>query len=127
MTATWVFEPLQLMVDVFNELYAEADCSIFWVESLHDETGAWGRTHFPSDDGSSTRVIIELDVECPIVGAVEVLAHELAHAKAGPDADHGPEWEAVFTILHAAYQSKVELMEGVAETHIISKQQGVPG
>lgn len=59
-----------------------------------------GQAHFPDDDGTPS---IQIDIDCPIRHAVEVLGHELAHVAAPHDENHGPDWEAAFAAIHEEY------------------------
>ncbi len=62
--------------------------------------GAVGYTHFPND-GSTPQ--IRLSPHIPMKHLLEILAHELAHVIAGPDAGHGDVWERAFSEIHEEY------------------------
>lgn len=64
------------------------------------EEGPYGETFWPADGG---RTLVHVAVGIPMEAVIEVMAHELAHVAAGPDADHGPAWEEAFEQIHAAY------------------------
>lgn len=109
MTATLTFNPFALMIDVFNDLYPDKQATVWFATGLRQERNAWGQTGFPDDGGEP---LVQIDVDCPIAGAVEVLAHELAHVAAGcPHSDdddgHGPEWQKHFDAIHEAYNQRV--------------------
>ena len=98
--AKFACDPFNVLLSVFGR-QSEAAVTVVWVSDLHAEEGAWGRTHFDSNP-----IIIELDVDCPVRGALDVLAHELAHVIAGFEAGHGPEWEAAKAALLAALEAE---------------------
>ena len=87
-------DPFQAVLTAFARLYPEARCTVQWVSGLHEEEGAWGRTHFDEDPP-----LIELDGNCPVAGAVDVLCHELAHVAAGYEAGHEDSWRRGYETL----------------------------
>lgn len=101
-TTKFACDPFNVLLAVFEGRSA-ASVTVIWVSDLHAAEGAWGRTHF---DGHP--IIIELDVDCPVRGALDVLAHELAHVIAGLDEGHGPKWEAAKDALLAALESELD-------------------
>lgn len=105
MTAEIVLDPFGELVDIFNELCDE-DVSIMFVTGLKEEEGVWGQTSLSETEGN----LVQIDVSCPVEGAVEVLAHELAHVATGKDCseDHGPEWEGWFARIHTEYCKRVQ-------------------
>lgn len=112
MKAAMAFNPFELILQVFNDLYPGKAASVEWVSGLRQERNAWGSTVF--EEGKAPEVLI--DVRCPVAGAIEVLAHELAHVAAGvphDDADgHGDEWEAAFEAIHREYSQRVVALGG---------------
>jgi hypothetical protein len=97
-------DPFAMVVQVVHDLYPEAIAVVRWCNGLHEQHGAWGCTEFDVPNGP----LISLDVAMPVLGAVEVLAHELAHVVAGPEAEHGAEWESAFAAIHREYCRRVE-------------------
>ena len=107
--------PLQLLVEVFEALtlgkkkalvrFETPDCEFFQRDSVH----AKGVTIFPEDPERPPLVLIRSDL--PIMGAIDTLAHELAHVAIGPDKqeDHGQEWQDFYDELFQSYCSTVEL------------------
>lgn len=87
-------DPFQAVLTAFARLYPGVRCAVRWVDGLHEEEGAWGRTHFDEDSP-----LIELDGNCPVAGAVDVLCHELAHVVVGYEAGHGDLWRLVYETL----------------------------
>lgn len=100
---TLEFDPFGLVLEVVRDLYPETSATVCWREGLRENEGAWGRTEFTDEEPP----IVSMDVTTPVIGAVEVLAHELAHVIAGKDADHGEAWEAVFEAIHDEYSRRV--------------------
>lgn len=49
--------------------------------------------------------IINVAATLPVIAAVEILAHELAHVLAGLDNEHNEIWEAIFSELQAEFES----------------------
>lgn len=95
MAARFDTDPFYSLLSAYNRLH-DGDILVQWVSGLRDEQGAWGRTHFDTEP-----VTIEIDGGCPVAGALDVLAHELAHCAAGFGADHGPEFTAAKAALMA--------------------------
>lgn len=71
-----------------------------------------GYTRFPCKCHPDEAPAIFIDIELPIIGVVDVLAHELAHAHVGPvegECDnghgpgHGPQWAAAYDAIHAEF------------------------
>lgn len=83
---------------------------IVWVGGLDD--GHLGETIFP-DDGS--RPIIQIGVDKIIPQAMDILAHELAHVAAGPEAGHDATWESAYDAIHRKYTEIIEAEAGDLE------------
>jgi predicted SprT family Zn-dependent metalloprotease len=65
-----------------------------------------GVTIFPDSGGIP---LILINPEIPVSGALEVMAHELAHVIVGPDKPpHGKEWKKAFAWIHREYCKRVE-------------------
>lgn len=92
----WESEPFRALVCAYEAMEGPA-AGIAWVLGLRDEEGSWGRTHFDTEP-----ITIELDASCPVEGAIDVLAHELAHAMAERDAGHGKQWQEAKDMLLSA-------------------------
>jgi len=99
-TTIEMWNPFDAVIDAALKLYPSLDCLVEWEEG--DAVSKPGSTLFP-DDGSLP--IVRINVGIPVSGAIEVLAHELAHVVVGPDCDdaHGPEWQEVFDKIHEQY------------------------
>lgn len=99
------FDPMREVIGCFERLYPDMSAKLGFAAGLHEQEGAWGATTFP-DDGSTPEIV--LDISLPLEHALEILSHELAHVAAGPEAEHGPAWEAAFDALHAEYCRRYE-------------------
>lgn len=98
---TLFFNPFDVVIAAYESLYTKP-CYVEFVSGIREsEEAAWGCTEFV--EGKNPKVCI--DVETPISGAVEILAHELAHVAAGDkhEDDHGPQWQECFDAIHARY------------------------
>lgn len=97
-----------LVWSVFGMLYPEQckkDIVIRWAETVYDgDEEAFGVTNFRTD--GSIRILIS--GQLPVVHAVEIFAHELAHVAAGPEAEHGEAWENAFDAIHTEYMKMIE-------------------
>lgn len=62
---------------------------------------AKGATLFP-DDGSVPVVMVDARLRRGVQGTLDILAHELAHVVAGPEAEHGPAWARVYGEIYEA-------------------------
>jgi hypothetical protein len=97
MSAYYALRPFDLPIEAFNALYPDRKVKIDFIpnDQCADSEGgkAQGFTLFP-DDGSVPEIWINGTI--PIEGLPDTVAHELAHVVCGFDADHGPEWDAVY-------------------------------
>lgn len=110
--------PLNDVIESAQPLLAGKDVRIQFDEIEDD---ALGNTEFDADNPH--RCIVTLSIHLPIIGACDILTHELAHVLAGPDAEHGPEWQAKYDWIYDNYNSYIEAMssEGVIKTVDIKK------
>ena len=96
-------DPFAMVWLAYRNLYpGRPSPSVEWThidENDPDAADAYGYTVF-CDDGE-VRVFISCDI--PVVAAVEILAHELAHVAVGKDEDHGEKWEAAFEAINKEY------------------------
>lgn len=113
-----VFDPFQQVIAAYEALYSKP-CLVQFIPFDGNDEGAFGYTDF-SDDPSEMPVV-NISLECPIMAAVETLAHELAHVESGTGCgdEHGPEWKEAFEAIHAKYTEMVttDVPEGM-EVHI---------
>ncbi len=94
---------VNMVVDATLELYPDTEAEIYF-GTVEEERHAKGITNFPTD-GSTPVIVVNLDV--PLRYVPEILAHELAHAVAGKDAEHNTEWENVFENIHKKFMEMV--------------------
>lgn len=78
---------------------------IEWAEYVFDgNEEVCGYTNF-RPDGS---IHIRISGQLPVIHAVEIFAHELAHVAAGADVEHGEAWEKAFDAIHAEYMNLIQ-------------------
>lgn len=97
-------DPFGVVYEAFCNLYPDRDMkllSIEWMEGLKDDDGndVCGCTTFTDND----ECYVYVSADIPVSGAVETLAHELAHVAVGERAQHGPEWEKAFDQIYNEY------------------------
>lgn len=100
------FDPISLVIEAANHLYPEAEAKIVWTSELDggDGTEEWyGVTVFPDDE--STPVIV-INLETPMEGVAETIAHEIAHIVAGEAVRHGKAWDEAFEAIQNEYASR---------------------
>ncbi len=98
-------DPFCRMIRAFSSLWPDKSADMMWTTGMQEETGGWGLTIFPDTGGPP---LVQIDIEASVKDAVELLGHELAHVAAGPDAEHGPEWQAAFDRIHVKYHELLE-------------------
>lgn len=103
MERKWVFEnsPFEMLAEAFKRLYPDVEYKAFidpYIRPAEGNKKAYGLTDF--DDGNIT---IYIDSELKIVDAIEIFAHELAHAAVGVEHDHDEAWESAFDALFEEY------------------------
>ena len=106
-------DPFSLVADAFGELWPNTPFPrVEFVEGLHiDDDAPWAETHIPDDDFPDIR--ISIDVEATVRGAVELLAHELAHVAMyhlglDHEENHGPFWQEFFEAINQTHKAKAE-------------------
>ena len=100
----WEPNPFDLMIEAAQEI--KPIKAKIRVSSLDEnEQHWWGRTLFVDD---SDLALIEINKDCTLEAALEVLAHELAHVIAGPEADHGPRFKETFDQIYDLWTNKME-------------------
>ena len=97
--------PFALVVDIFKGMYPDKSCEITFCQEMYKKSKAYGETFFP-DDKSTPLVSIEIDM--PVIGAIEILAHELSHVAVGEGKGHGKEWEKVFDNIFNEFNKRGE-------------------
>jgi len=109
-------DPFTTVGQCFSELWPNTPSPrMQFVKELHvDDDSPWAETFFPDDD--SEEITISIDVEASVCGAVELLAHELAHVAVyhlalGYEDPHGKYWKECYEALYQAYIAKVEAAE----------------
>ena len=76
MKASFINNPYDILLEVFNENYPGNPCDIQFDDTMPDEP-PWGATGFPDDPKEN--IIVFINANLSIKDGVEILAHELAH------------------------------------------------
>lgn len=100
--------PFDIVFQAVNELYPNTEARIQFDPTLNMEEQEYGYTEFGE---SGTLPIVGINPELPVSAAIEILAHELAHVIVGYIADHGPEWEKVFSEINDKYTEIMKNMQ----------------
>lgn len=122
MNSTWIIKnsPFEMLDIAFKRLFPDVKYSAYFDKIRDDPNGekVYGLTDF-ADDGEIT---IFIDFDLSIKNAVEIFAHELAHAGVGLEHDHDAVWEKAFNDLFLEYNiigdemfSNAEVKGGEAE------------
>jgi hypothetical protein len=112
--AGMLFDPLGLVLDVFNDLYPGKPATVTWRQGMKESGECYGCTDFDHDPP-----LVSVDVDLPVTGAIDVLAHELAHVAAGHvKPAHGKAWKDAFNAIHTEYMERVAAMETAHDNHI---------
>lgn len=102
----FAFDPFRCVMAAVQELYPGLEADIQWVDDLYEtDDDPYGRTMLPDDGGIPG---IDIDIRTPVYGAVEVLAHELAHVATPDDLEHGTKWQAAFAAINKRYHEILE-------------------
>lgn len=109
---TIIFEndPFIMLGIAFKRLYPDIDYKAYYEANLQDDEGgeAFGMTDF-SGDG---KITIYINPGRTVNEAVEIFAHELAHAAAGLEHSHDEVWQKAFDDLFETYNKLGEEMFG---------------
>jgi hypothetical protein len=121
MTHPFENDPFSTLMDVWSEMFPNFPVPLIQWTDEFDIDDHKGECVLP-DDGSE--IVVSVSVQCPVANAVEVLAHELAHAACyhlglgHPDSweDHvsgesGQHWRAIFDELHRRHVERIEMEE----------------
>ena len=105
-------DPFAIVATVFTRLFPNTPVECQWVDDLHDKDGdPWAQAIFRDNEVP----MIIVDGRCPLIGATELLAHELAHVACAflglenprTEAEHegveGQHWRDILDKIHAAY------------------------
>ena len=104
MNGSWVIRnsPFEMLDIAFKRLFPDVKYKAYFQPNIRDsENGekVYGLTDF-AEDGEIT---IFVDTDLNISDAVEIFAHELAHAGVGIEHDHDEIWERAFEDLFDEY------------------------
>ncbi|MBP2233103.1 hypothetical protein J2847_006438 [Azospirillum agricola] len=114
-------EPVSVLLRCAQQLYPALATKVVLVDGMHAADGAWGMTWWPDGAGElhpdwedGITALILIDASAPYYAVPDILAHELAHAVAGPDGGHADVFAAAYLALHAAF-SRAHGCEPTAE------------
>lgn len=109
MNTNWIIKnnPFEIINIAFNRIFPNVKYTAYFHNDIgFDEEGnkAYGLTNI-EDNGEIT---IFIDGELSINDAVEIFAHELAHAGVGVEQEHNEVWEKAFDDLFNEYNKICE-------------------
>lgn len=124
MSITMTYNPIQILVDTFQEMYPDKNASINWSIGIYEDSGRASNMILPSVDTSDMVPVIVLDGRAPVVECISELIHQFAHLAIAdfsvPLEDeedlHGPDWEDVSGKISQAY---------IARSYMIAKENGL--
>lgn len=103
MNKDWVIKnsPFEILDVAFKRVFPNVNYKAYFEPIRYDEHGekVYGLTDF-ADNGEIT---IFIDTNLSIANAVEIFAHELAHAGVGVHHQHDEVWEKAFDDLFNEY------------------------
>ncbi len=94
--------PFEMLDMAFKRLFPNVKYTAYFEPDIRDEadgTKVCGLTDFDEDG----EIFIFIDTELTINNAVEIFAHELAHAGVGVEHEHDEAWEKAFDDLFNEY------------------------
>ncbi len=96
----FINDMFSIVYKAFTNLYPNKKCEVQWMPEIKDENGeiVFGCTTF-NEDGA----FVDISAGSSVMGAVEVLAHELAHVAVGIENEHGKEWQDAFDAIFNEY------------------------
>jgi Zn-dependent peptidase ImmA (M78 family) len=94
------YNPFQDIINAAKFISPKLKCIIQFDPKLaNGDNYPHGETLFQKDKS----IIISVSSKLSVENALEVLAHELAHAIVGYDDKHGYKWKRVFNKIHKEY------------------------
>ncbi len=104
MNGTWSIKnnPFEMLDVTFKRLFPNVEYTAYLDSNIRDDeqgNKVYGLAAF-GDDG---KITIFIDTNLSINNAVEIFAHELAHAGVGVEQDHNEKWEKAFDDLFVEY------------------------
>ena len=104
MNSNWIFKnsPFEMLDIAFKRLFPDVKYTAYFEPNIRDDEHGekvYGLTDF-ADDGEIT---IFVNTDLSINDAVEIFAHELAHAGVGVEQEHNEKWQKAFDDLFDEY------------------------
>jgi hypothetical protein len=103
MVAKFVFDPIHVLLSIFNENCPEKEVEIFYGDMPEEHKDSYAYTYFPEDTTIAAAIIIKIDQS--ISDVVEGLARELAHVMEGynPETAKSPIWQEHYEHIYKQY------------------------
>ena len=133
MNENWVIKnsPFEMLNIAFKTLFPKVKYTAYFEPNIRDDENGekvCGLTDF-ADDGEIT---IFIDTDLSINNAVEIFAHELAHAGVGVEHEHDEVWEKAFDDLFkeynkigdALFSNKIDSPKGKDYTNALKELEG---
>ncbi|PWC89800.1 hypothetical protein TSH100_03955 [Azospirillum sp. TSH100] len=103
-------EPVSGLIQCALGEFPSLSVKVMLVAGMADQEGAWGQTWWPDASGelhpdweAGIDALIQIDGGAPYYAIPDILAHELAHAVAGPDGGHGDVFADAYLRIHKAF------------------------
>ena len=111
MNTNWAIKnsPFEILDIAFKRLFPNVKYSAYFDPNIKDDEygeKVYGFTDFAKDG----EITIFIDSELSINDAVEIFAHELAHAGVGVEQEHNEKWEKAFDELFDKYHKIADEM-----------------
>ena len=103
-------DPFAMVWQAYRNLYPGRPApSVEWTHIDQDDE-EFGDSYVYTIFAEDGEIAIFVSCDIPVITAVEILAHELAHVAVGADEDHGEKWEAAFDAIFQEYNRIGESM-----------------
>jgi hypothetical protein len=90
-------DPVKLIFQAAEELFPDIEFDIQYDDTMVMEKNEFGCTTFSED---ALKPLIEINPGLTVMEQLEIIAHEIAHVKAGVGAEHNEVWEQHFQEMH---------------------------
>lgn len=109
MTNPFKMDPFACVWEAFHSLYPgkRCECRLAAPEDTGHEPRGGMTVWVDGEEGCA--IIVLVNPNLSVWGAVKVLAHELAHVAVGPGAEHGEAWESAFEAIRQEYHRLADI------------------
>ena len=113
MNKNWIFKnsPFEMLAIAAKRLFPDIEYEAYFDYQIRPEENGQKVYGF-TDFGENGTIAIFVDSELTIHNAVEIFAHEIAHAAVGVEHDHDDVWEKAFKDLFDEYNKIGDEMFG---------------